>query len=100
MNTKKILSAKQISPSKTILQINAEEALNSIEEMLDEFSLSIDFNKLSKEELEKLLNDYADAVVFYHPDAFHQERAAVLKNETMFKKYGLTADDVVTLDFT
>ena len=100
MNVTKLLSSKQISPSQTILQITAEEALSSIEEMLDEFSLKIDFNKLSKEELEELLYDYADAVVFYHPDDFHQERAAVMRNETVLKKYGLTDDDIETLDFT
>ncbi len=99
MNTKGILSSKQIDPSKIILQITAEEAINSIEEMLIEFSLSVDFSKLSKEELEKLLFDYADAVVIYHPDDYHQERAAILKNEAVLKKYGLTADDIETLDF-
>lgn len=99
MNAKKILSSNQISPSKIILKITAEEALGSFEEMLDEFSLKIDFGKLSKEEMGKLLFDYADAVVFYHPDDFHQERAAFLKNEETLKKYGLTDDDIDALDF-
>jgi len=99
MNVKKLLSSKQIKPSKIILQITAEEALGSIKEMLAEFSLKIDFNKLSKEELEKLLFDFADAVVLYHPEDYHQERAAILKNETMLKKYGLTDDDIDALDF-
>lgn len=99
MNIKKILSSKQISPSKIVLQITAEEALSSIKEMLAEFSLKIDFNKLSKEELEKLLFDYANAVDMYHPEDYHQERAAILKNETVLKKYGLTAEDVKRLDF-
>ena len=100
MNIQKLLSSKQINPSQTILQITAEEALESIGEMFDEFSVKIDFDKLSKEELEKLLFDYADAVVTYHPDSFHQERAAVLKNEEALKKYGLTDDDIEELDFT
>lgn len=100
MNIKKILSSKQIDPSKAILRITTEEALDSIKDMLTEFSLSIDLGKLSKDELEKLLFDYADAVLFYHPDDFHQERAAILKNETVLKKYGLTDDDIERLDFT
>lgn len=100
MNIKRILSSNQISPSKIVLQITAEEAVNSFEEMIDEFSLSIDFSKLSKEELEKLLSDYADSVVTYHPDDYHQERAVFLKNETMLKKCGLTDDDIGILDFT
>jgi hypothetical protein len=95
-----ILSSKQIDPSQVIFQIKAEEALNSFEEMIDEFSLNIDFSNLSKEEIEKLLSDYADAVVTYHPHDYHQERAVFLKNETMLKKCGLTDDDIRMLDFT
>ena len=68
MNAKELLSSKQISPLKIISQITAEEALSAIKEVVTEFSLNIDFNKLSKEELEKLLFDYADAVSTYHPD--------------------------------
>ena len=100
MNVNKILSAKQIDPSKIILQITAEEALDSIKDMLLEFSLTIDLSKLSKDELEKLLSDYADTVVFYHPEDYHQERAAFLRNKTVLKKYGLTNGDIETLDFT
>lgn len=100
MNIKKLLSSKQIDPSKIILKITAGEALSAIKDVVVEFSLSLDFNKLSKEELEKLLFDYADAVTTYHPDNFHQERAAILKNETTLKKYGLTDDDIERLDFT
>ena len=100
MNATKLLSSKQINPSKIIFQITAEEALSSIEEMLTEFSFNIDFSKLSKEELEKLLFDYSDAVVTYHPDDYHQERAAILKNEKVLKKYGLTDTDIEDLDFT
>ena len=99
MNVKKLLSSKQISPSKIVLQITAEEALSSIKDMLVEFSLKIDFNKLSKEELENLLFDFADAVIMYHPDDYHQERAAILINETVLKKCGLTDDDIDALDF-
>lgn len=100
MNIKKILSSKQINPSQAVFQITAEEALSSIKEMLTEFSLSVDFGKFTKEELEKILFDYADAVVTYHPDDYHQERAVILRNQTIFKKYGLTDDDIETLDFT
>jgi hypothetical protein len=99
MSIDKLLLSKQINPSQTLLQITAEEALASIEEMLDDFSIEINFDKLSKEELEKLFFDYADAVVMYHPDSFHQERAAILKNEASLKKCGLTDDNIEELDF-
>ncbi len=100
MKISNILTSKQISPSKVILQITVKEALYSLKEALEDFSLSIDFNKLSKEELEKLLSDYADAVITYHPEDYHQERATLLKNKTTLKKYGLTDEDIEMLDFT
>lgn len=99
MNMSNILTSKQISPSKVILRITAEDALYSLKEVLEDFSLGIDFNKLSKEELEKLLSDYADAVVNYHPEDYHQERATFLKNETILKKYGLTDENINMIDF-
>lgn len=99
MNISNILASKQISHSKVVCHVIAEEALYSLKEALEEFSLSIDFKKFSKEELEKLLSDYADAVVTYHPENYHQERATLLKNETILKKYGLTDEDINTLDF-
>jgi hypothetical protein len=100
MDISKILVSKQISPLKDILQITTEEALCSLKKALKEFSLSVDFNMLSKEELEKLLSDYADAVVTYHHENYHQERATFLRNEKILKKYGLTDEDFIMIDFT
>ncbi|RCK75827.1 MAG: hypothetical protein IGBAC_1102 [Ignavibacteriae bacterium] len=45
-------------------------------------------------------SDYADAVITYHPNDYHQERAALLKNEDILKKYGLTEVDIEMLDFS
>lgn len=100
MNTKQLLASKQISPSSAILEITAEEAVYQINEALLEFSIDLDLNRLSKEELQKLLSDFADAVVNYHPDDYHQERAALLRNQDMLLKYGLSEDDIEELDFT
>jgi len=83
MNTKQLLSSKQIEPSMAVLKITAEEALDAINEALLEFPIDFDFNKLSKEELQKLLLDYSDTVLSYHPEAYHQERAALLRNKDM-----------------
>jgi hypothetical protein len=100
MKIDEILISKQIDPSEIVLQITAEEVLNSINEMLNEFSFTIDFNKFTKQELEKLFLDFADAVVTYHPQNYHQERAAVLENKTVFKKFGLTERKIQKLDFS
>lgn len=94
-----LLSSKNINPSLSILTISTEEALSSIQEALGEFEIKLDFNKFAKEELEKLLSDYVGAVINYHPDDYHQERAALLKNSDILLKYGLTEDDIEILDF-
>jgi hypothetical protein len=55
---------------------------------------------MSKNDLEILLDSLGDATVNYHPENFHQERAALLENSEMLKKYGLTDEEVNGLDFT
>jgi hypothetical protein len=94
-----LLLSKNIDPSLNILTISSEEALVSIVEALEEFEIEFDFNKFSKEELEKLLSDYAGSVLNYHPEDYHQERAALIKNSDILLKYGLTKDDIEILDF-
>jgi hypothetical protein len=100
MNIKNILTSKYINHSKVIFQITTEEALSSLGKALEKLSLSIDFSKFSKEELEKLLSDYVDAVIIYHPEDYHQARAALLRNKTVLKKHGITDEDIEILDFT
>lgn len=94
-----LLISKNIDPSHNILSISSEEALSSLVAALEEFEIELDLNKLSKEELEKLLSDYAGAVIDYHPEDYHQERAALLKNSDVLIKHGLTEDDIEILDF-
>ena len=99
MTPNQILKSKNLNPQKPISQMTQEQALSSLTEALKEFEINIDFNKFSKEELEKLFSDYADAVFTYHPENEHQERAVFLKNEKMLKKYGLTDEEIWELDF-
>lgn len=100
MNAKRILEYKQINPQKPILLISAEEAISNLTEALNEFDLNLDFSKFSKEELEKVLSDYADAVVNFHPDDFHQEQITFIRNADIVTKYGLTREDLNRMDFT
>lgn len=99
MTAKQILKAKKIKTDQPILQIDVEEALGNLIEVKKEFCPSLRLSRLSKEEIEKLLDDYGDMVVNYHPENYHQERATFLKNEKMLRKYGLTDGDVAVLDF-
>jgi hypothetical protein len=45
-----------------------------------------------------LLDSYSECIVDYHPENYHQERAALLANFDMLKQYGLTSDDYNSLD--
>ncbi len=99
MEISQILLSKQINPSRTIMRITAADVLYSLKEALDEFSLTVDFSKLSKEEMEKILSDYAEAMQNYHQDDFHRERATLIENEPALKKCGLRDEDFVMLDF-
>lgn len=44
-------------------------------------------------------SSYADAIITYHPENDHQERAVFLRNKKMLQKYGLTAEDARRLDY-
>ncbi len=99
MTAKQILKAKKINIDQSILQIDAEEAFSNLIEAKKEFCSSLKLSRLSKKEIEKLLDDYGDMVVNYHPENYHQERATFLKNEKMLRKYGLTDEDITILDF-
>ena len=99
MTAKQILKVKKINTDQPILQIDVEEALSNLIEATKEFCPSLRLSRLSKKEIEKLLDDYGDMIVNYHPENYHQERATFLKNEELLRKYGLTDEDVAVLDF-
>lgn len=54
---------------------------------------------MAKEDIETLLDSYGDCINDYHPKDYHQERASLLKNFEMLKRYGLTDDDYNSIDF-
>lgn len=99
MNAKKILKSVGLNPSDNISSLDNEEAMERLLEFIDEWELRIKIRKISKEDWETLFASYADAIINYHLDNDHQERAAFLKNEKMLKRYGLTNEDVARLDF-
>ncbi|HHT9106368.1 MAG TPA: hypothetical protein ACFYD7_10900 [Candidatus Wujingus californicus] len=99
MKSSTILKETGIKPDEPILLITAEEALVSLLEAIEEHDLELKMNKMTKEDIKALLNSYGDCVVNYHPEDYHQERAALLQNFGMLKRYGLTDDDYNSLDF-
>jgi hypothetical protein len=87
-------------PGDPILSISAEEAILNLLEAVEEYCYSdLRIEEMKKEDIETLLRSYGDAVITYHPEGHHQERAALLKCFDMLKQYGLTDDDYESLDF-
>jgi hypothetical protein len=54
---------------------------------------------MSKKDLETLLDSLGDATINYHPENYHQERAVLLENSQILKKYGITDEEIKGLDF-
>ncbi|MFA3783041.1 hypothetical protein ABRY23_08265 [Melioribacteraceae bacterium 4301-Me] len=99
MNISDILISKKINPLKVVYNVTAQEILHLLSDALNEFSISFDLSKLSKKELEKILSDYAETIEIYHSENYHRERATLLRNETILRKYGLTIEQINKLDF-
>lgn len=99
MSAKSILRRKNIDPNEAVLLITAEEALESIAEAVEEYCPSVRLENLTKEELFSLLWRYARCVVLYHPEGGHQERATLLRNAKILRKYGVETEEIEQLNF-
>lgn len=99
MNAIKILQLVGLKPSDSVFSMNNEEAMEKMLEFIKEWNLRIKVKKISKDDWNTLFSSYADAIITYHPENDHQERAVFLRNRKMLKKYGLTDADVKRLDF-
>lgn len=99
MKSSTILKKTGINPDEPILLITAEEAMENLSEAIEECCPHLKINKMKKEDIATLLDSYSECIVDYHPEDYHQERAALLQNFGMLKRYGLTDDDYNSLDF-
>ncbi len=99
MKPSTLLKRAGIKPDEPVLQITAEEAMENLLEAIEEFCPNLKINKMKKENIEALLDSYSDSIIDYHPENYHQERAALLDNIEMLKSYGLTDDDYNSIDF-
>lgn len=99
MSPLKILKSKGINPNEAILVIDKEEALERLIEAITELCPNLKVESMSKIDLELLLDSLGNATINYHPENYHQERAALLENSEMLQKYGLTDKEIEGLDF-
>lgn len=99
MNGNHLLESKRIDPNMPVLLITAAEALDNIQEYASSTDMQLDLGKLDPQELMTLISSYGDCVLTFHPENNHPERAALLRNFKMLKRYGLEDDDFQILDF-
>ena len=99
MKTSTILKKAGVNPDEQVLLITAEEAMENLLEAIEEYCPDLDVNSIKAEDLKTLLDSYGECVIDYHPESYHQERVALLKNFEMLEKYGLTDEDYKSLDF-
>ncbi len=99
MNAIKILKKLNINPDEPVLLITAEEALENILEAVEEYCSELKIEEMKRKDLLALLKSYGEAVINYHPEKYHQERAALIENFENLKKYGLTDKDYNFIDF-
>lgn len=99
MKALRLLKKAGINLNEPVLLITAEEALGNLLEAIEEYCPDMKINKMTKEDLQALLNSYNDCVSKYHPENYHQERVALLENFEMLRRYGLTDEDYPCIDF-
>ncbi|MCD6385428.1 hypothetical protein J7M23_06580 [Candidatus Sumerlaeota bacterium] len=100
MNVNHLLSEANISEDEPVLLITAKEALENLDEAVQEYCPNLRLEQLEPADLRKLLFSYAQNIILFHPEDSHQERATLLENFEMLKQYGLNDEDYGTLDFT
>jgi len=99
MNAIEILGNAGIDKNEPVVHLTVEEALENLVECIEEYCPNLRVDKMIAEDIRTLLHSYGGCVVDYHPESYHQERAALLENFEMLKRYGLTDDDYDALDF-
>lgn len=99
MEVSAILKKTGIKPDEPVVSITTGEALEYLLETIDEYCSTLCIEKMGREDLRTLLSSYGSAIIMYHPEKNHRERAALLENFDMLKKYGLTEDDYDSINF-
>ncbi|MCK5475727.1 MAG: hypothetical protein KAI71_04065 [Candidatus Pacebacteria bacterium] len=99
MNAEKLLKQKGINPDELVLRIDREEALVGIMEAIEEYCPSVKIEKMSKKDLEGLIDSLGEDIINYHPEDYHPERSALLGYIDALKKCGMTNDEEEAIDF-
>lgn len=100
MQAMEILRSKNIAPDTPALFVSAQEAIENILECAEELALNLDLSRLASGEMYELLSIYGNCVREFHPENYHQERAALIRYYQTLKKCGLKDSDYASIDFS
>lgn len=100
-NIAQLFTSKGLNTNKVVLSITAKEVFLDIVAALDYCGLAdkVDFNQFTTTELQLVFTEYAHTYSVYHPENYHQARAAILAYFSIFERCGLDADDYYLVDF-
>jgi len=99
MELSNLLEKAGIDPERPVVLITARESLENLLEAIKEYCPHLEIDEMTHEDIESLLSSYNRCVMSYHPESYHQERGALLRNFEMLRRYGLTDDDYSSIDF-
>lgn len=99
MNSQKILKKVGIKPDEPILLVTAKEAIQNLLETIKEYCPGLKIDKMTKEDIKTLLDSYGACIIEHHPEHHHQERALLLRNFEMLRKYGSKDENYELIDF-
>jgi len=99
MESSILLKRAGIDPNEPIILLTAEKSLENLLEAIEEYCPNLEIDKMTRKDILRLFNSYSNCVNNYHPENCHQERAALMENFEMLKRYGLTDDDYDSMDF-
>ena len=99
MNSQEILKKAGIRPDEPVLLVTAKEAIQNLLETMEEYCPGLKIDKMAKEDIKTLLDSYGACIIEHHPEHHHQERAVLLKNFEMLRKYGSKDEDYEIIDF-
>lgn len=94
-----LLKKADINPDKPVLLITTIVVIENLWEAIEKYCPDLKIDKMTKEDLLTLVNSYGSCVINHSPGNYRQERAALLQNFEMLRRYGLTDEDYQYIDF-
>ncbi len=94
-----LLEKASINLYEPVLLVTMIDSMEHLFEAIEMYCPDLKIDKMTKEDLLTLLNSYGSCVKNHSTGNYRQERAALLQNFEMLRRYGLTDEDYQYIDF-